>query len=189
MGRPMRKITILPALNAAFLRGGRAIVGEAISVHQQNCPQMPRRRQQRAGDSVPRRLRFKTRESSMRIYAAVRQAGLYLVLGFLAFGGCAARPHPAIPQASPTEEVRVEEAIRNGDHAALARYYRDMAQRERETAKIHEKAGTSYRGSVHYRRVRKRMTSHCHRLKWEALDRAKLYERLAGEEETLVNHP
>lgn len=108
-----------------------------------------------------------------------------LLLVFLALGGCTARPHPAIPKASPAEQFRLEEAIQRGDHQALAHYYREMAQRERETAKIHDEAGTSYKRSPHYRRSQRRMTDHCHQLKWEALERAKTYDRLADEEEKL----
>ena len=110
-----------------------------------------------------------------------------LVLVFLALGGCAAaRPHPTIPKADPSEQFRLEEAIQRGDHEALAHYYREMAHRERETAKIHDKAGTHYRRSPHYLGIRKRMTNHCHELKWEALKRAKTYDRMADEEEKLV---
>ncbi|HSA59445.1 MAG TPA: hypothetical protein VLJ37_07145 [bacterium] len=43
----------------------------------------------------------------------------------------------------------------------------------------------SYGRSAHYGRSRKSLAVPCYALKREALERAKMYERLAGEEERL----
>lgn len=102
---------------------------------------------------------------------------------FVLFGCAHARPHPSLPEATDVDRFNWEQAIKTGDHEALAQYYQRMAQLEREKAKVHDKAGTYYRISPHYHRIRRKMTEHCHLLKWESLKRAKIFEDLAREEE------
>lgn len=81
--------------------------------------------------------------------------------------------------------IDLEKAIAAGDHAALARYYRAMAEAERRRAETHESMARSYGRSAHYGRSRKSLAVPCHALKRDALERAKMYERLAHEEERL----
>jgi hypothetical protein len=88
--------------------------------------------------------------------------------------------------AAPTE-AQVEKAIAEGDHRTLAGYYRALAETERRRAAMHEKMARSYGASPHYRRFRKNLAVPCRKLRYDALDRAREYDRLAEEEEELLN--
>lgn len=84
-------------------------------------------------------------------------------------------------------ETDVEKAISQGDHGALARYYRALADAERKRAVMHEKMAKSYGVSVHYKKIRKNLAIPCQKLRYDALDRAIEYDRLAEEEEKLLD--
>lgn len=80
-----------------------------------------------------------------------------------------------------------QEAIEQGDHRALANYYRSLAEEQRRVADMHQTMKTNYRNThVHYKGIENTLAGHCGALQRKALQMAEYYDRLAAQEEKLV---
>lgn len=101
---------------------------------------------------------------------------IFLILFLLAWGFTAWAQRPEI-----------EKAMMEGDHKALATYYRVESASLKEAAAEHERMGKLYqKNHEHYKDFGQIMAHHCENLRLQALQASYQYEALAKQEEEMA---
>lgn len=80
----------------------------------------------------------------------------------------------------------VEKAIADGNHKALAEYYRAQAESYRQKAALHERMAEKYGPPLRFKNLIINRAQHCRVIAYESEKTAKKYEELAVGEEKLI---